>query len=449
MQKKILVLGLAVSLFTACESPEATDSSGGKNNAISFQTSITRAVDNQWETKDSVGVFQIPNEKDFSKALAKNTAYTTTEGDGKFTSKTPLYYPEGDTSNYDFIAYYPYKKGVLSTYSINVVNQGNQNKLDFLYGKTLKQGSSNTNINLQFKHQLTNLVVEIEAGKDVPSLEGLTVTLTNSPTQATFNLENEELSVVPNSTKDILLKTTVSQDKLSATSKAIIIPSSYNNNTLVFKQPNQGRFTYTLKEKEFLAGKQYKIVAKLSKEGTIHGEELDGIDTTIEDWYAERENTDNIDDNFGEKGSTVADGDGTEASPYSVAQLLQYTDNKPKNGSYVKGYMIAMTNHSGYVKYPPITEKEYKEFMSSTTGTEGQFLLSDSPNEKDISKLVVVRGAYQYIDQTVQYCLPYLTQQVQFTIDTKTQRFEWVEKYKKVSSGLCMIPVAYPLIFTK
>lgn len=453
MNKNFSFLALVIAIFTACESPEATDSSGGKSKSISFQTAITRVVGNQWENNDVIGVFQIPTNDDFSNAIAKNIAYTTPDGNGRFTSETPLYYPDNATTNFDFIAYSPYKKGISQLYPVNVSQQTDLTKLDLLYAHTTNQTSGSLNVNMQFRHQLTYLTIETKAGKDVSTLNGLSVTLTGSPTEATFDLATGNLSTTENSKKDIKLKTTIGNDALSATSEAIIIPSTRTGNTLVFNLNSYGHFTYTFPEGEFIAGKKYNLVATLSKEGTIHGVELEGLDSSIEDWDSEGGDMGDIDDNFTESGENdttspeVENGTGTQSKPYSVAQMINYKQLNITQDVNVRGYIIAMVNASTVnVKYPPISAEEYTNFINGALIKEGCFLLADQPNETDPAKMIVTSSAYKTIELTIQHGLPYLGKQVNFTIDY-SQKIEEKDKYKSISSGITIFPKKFPLIF--
>lgn len=450
MKRNILFFMCIIGLFIACESPEATDSQRGKGSAINFQTSITRAVGNQWEVNDSIGIFQVPSGSDFSKAVAVNSPHVTSDGNGTFTGKKPLFYPDGEETTYDFIAYHPYKKGISTRYAIDVSNQTNLNKLDFLYAKTTGQDKSNMNVHLKFKHQLTNLVVEVRAGKDVASLKGLTVALTNSPTQATFDMEKGTLSD-GTAIKNIPMKTTVNNDLLSAKAEAIILPSQREGNQLLFKHPQEGTFTYTFGPGSFIAGKKYKLVATLSKEGTIHGVELEGVNSDIEDWNAEDGDMGSIDENFN-NGGKIPDqpeaevGDGTKAKPYSIAQLLKFESLKMKEGVYIQGYVLALVNYSRDVKYPPVTEDEARTFISSMGSKETSLLLADDPYEREPSKLAVTLAAYSKIEDAITKGLLLFNERVKFRIQTQTlNKIHRSTRYETISSGVCFVPSEIPL----
>lgn len=411
MKKTIFILTAMAALLVACESPEAENSGSGKKGGISFTTGITRAVGNQWEVNDSVGVFQIPEGGNFTTAISKNTAYSTPDGDGNFTSKKPLYYPEGSATNYDFVAYYPYKKGITNNYPVEVGNQANINKLDLLYAKTTGQNEGNTTVKLQFKHCLTNLVVEVKAGKDVTSLENLSVTLTGSPTRGVFNLEDGSLSITDNTVKDIAMKMSFAADKLSAQAEAIVIPSTWTGCTLVFKVPEQGLFTYEFKEGAFLKGKKYKLVATLSKEGTIHGVELEGLDNTIDNWDTEGGDMGSINGNFkGDGGTPEPDpdgttGDGSKENPYSVSQILDYENLNLKKNIYVTGYVVGVCNYSGQSLFSPMTEERYDAFQKPTASFSSHILLGDTNTERAPENLLSITG-YKNITDLKTYLLP-------------------------------------------
>lgn len=107
---------LAISL-AACSSDESflTDSN---DNTITFTTNITRASGQKWEQGDKIGVYMKIHDNtgwDGTTVVnnGANIAYVTGNGDGNFTaSGTPLTYPKGTASTYDFIAYYPYSATV-------------------------------------------------------------------------------------------------------------------------------------------------------------------------------------------------------------------------------------------------------------------------------------------------------------------------------------------------
>lgn len=451
----LTLLGVA-SLLAACESPEATSSNNGKSNGISFQTAITRAVGNQWETNDSVGVFQLPNGATFDKAIGKNVTYSTPEGDGNFTSKKPLHYPEGSNTVYDFVAYYPYQKGITKNYPVEVSNQSQINKLDLLYAKTTNQNETNTKVNLQFKHCLSNLVVEVKAGKDVESLEKLTVTLTGSPTQGIFNLETGTLSVTDNSIKDIALNVSISSDKQSAKAEAIVIPSSWTGNTLVFKVPEQGTFTYTFKEGAFLTGKKYKLVATLSKEGTIHGIEVEGLNNSIDNWNTEGGDMGSIDENFSGSGTTEpnpdpepdpnpdeSDGNGTKDKPYSVAQMLNYKTLNIKKDVYVKGYIVGVHQPKGSL-FMPFDTTEFETWLNKESKYYGNFLLAGTSTERSAEKLFSITG-YKTIADAKQYLIPKLGEYVTILIkqnQLSDANFMWIATCS-VMTNAAQIPLTF------
>lgn len=428
MKKNFLLLVVAASLFTACESPESTSSGNGKSGGISFITAITRVVGNQWEINDSVGVFQVPTGGALADAIGKNVVYYTPEGNGSFTSKKPLNYPENSTTTYDFVAYYPYKKGITKNYPVEVGSQSQINKLDLLYAKTPQQDERNTKVNLQFRHCLSNLVIEVKAGKDITSLEKLSVTLTGSPTRGIFNLEDGSLSVTDNTIKDISLNITTGNDNLSAKAEAIVIPSSWTGCTLVFKVPDQGMFTYSFKDGEFLKGKKYKLIATLSKEGTVHGVELEGLNNSIDNWDTEGGDMGSVDENFSGSGSTEPDpepepvpdpdttpGDGTKERPYTVAQLLDYKSLNIKKDVYIKGYIVGVNNYKGESLFAPMTEADFENFANKYSKDNITFLFADTPTEQTATKLMSITG-YKNVTDGKKYLVPKLGSYVTFQL---------------------------------
>lgn len=456
MKQKFLLLTLIAGMFTACESPESADSGNEKSGSISFITAITRAVGNQWEVNDMVGVFQVPTGSAFTEAIGKNIAYSTPEGNGNFTSKKPLIYPDNSTTTYDFTAYYPYKESITKTYPVNVSSQAQINKLDLLYARTVGQNKTNTTVNLKFKHCLSNLVVEVKAGKDVASLENLTVTLTGSPTQGVFNLEDGSLSVTGNTIKDIAMKISIGSDKLSAKAEAIVIPSSWTNCTLIFKVPDQGMFIYTFKEGEFLKGKKYKLIATLSKDGTVQGVELEGLNNSIDDWNTNGGDMGSVDENFSGSGSTGPDpepepepdpepdtGAGSKANPYSVTQLLDYKSLNIKSDVYLQGYVVGLCNYKGESLFAPMTEAAYETFANKTPDQDVAFLIADSPTERTVAKLIFIQGNDK-IPDAKEYLIPKFGLSVRILINNQIDntKYNW-----KQCAAVSAIAVKKPLTF--
>lgn len=325
-----------------------------------------------------------------------------------------------------------------------------------LYARTVGQNKTNTTVNLKFKHCLSNLVVEVKAGKDVASLENLTVTLTGSPTQGVFNLEDESLSVTDNTIKDIAMKISIGSDKLSAKAEAIVIPSSWTNCTLVFKVPDQGMFIYTFKEGEFLKGKKYKLIATLSKDGTVQGVELEGLNNSIDDWNTNGGDMGSVDENFSGSGSTDPDpepepepdpepdtGAGSKANPYSVTQLLDYKSLNIKSDVYLQGYVVGLCNHKGESLFAPMTEAEYETFANKTPNQDVAFLIADSPTERTVAKLIFIQGNDK-IPDAKEYLIPKFGLSVRILINNQIDntKYNW-----KQCAAVSAIAVKKPLTF--
>lgn len=218
---------LAISL-AACSSDESflTDSN---DNTITFTTNITRASGQKWEQDDKIGVYMKIHDNtgwDGTTVVnnGANIAYVTGNGDGNFTaSGTPLTYPKGTASTYDFIAYYPYSATVTNgIYKVDVSRQGNPSSIDLLYADNLKDIPSSSKVNpLAFSHKLASLVLNITA-TDNKDISGIKVTVTGVPTKADFNFKDASFTNIDAATNDIPMYTSGSGNKLTAS--AFLIP---------------------------------------------------------------------------------------------------------------------------------------------------------------------------------------------------------------------------------
>lgn len=213
---KLLMLGacvLSLPILLSCSDKDEWNDAEENNTYLIFGTSIdgkesaTRAFDQTWVTTDEVGVFM--THTDYSAiAYGLNKMHKPDVGGIACTLKPngaahQLYYPVSG-SDVRFIAYYPYQStfGALGTYTISVPTvqtDANMKSSDFLYCKSSVDFNklSATTPSLAFTHQLCKITVNVTWKS--PEMNGATqskleVSLTNTPTSASFNLNNEALS---------------------------------------------------------------------------------------------------------------------------------------------------------------------------------------------------------------------------------------------------------------
>lgn len=181
--KRIAFLALLASTVTSCQKDETQLA----ETAIQFTSKIgtTKASGTTWKTADSIGIYMFKH-SDLT-TLSANKKYLNTASDG--TSATfatsildqKIYYPvNGDAV--DFIAYYPFKKGVTNMlYPLDVsvqTTQAAQEQVDFMLSNNLTNiGKTKNTQNLVFEHKLSNIVLNITAGGtfSTADLAGLSV----------------------------------------------------------------------------------------------------------------------------------------------------------------------------------------------------------------------------------------------------------------------------------
>lgn len=277
-----MLSGLA---FTACVDNDDKSEWNDGSQPISFTSSIkginTRAVDSKWTAGDKIGVFMKATSGDLASAIAVNKQHAT-DANGNVSAvdaDNALYYPT-DGSSVDFIAYYPYTASLTgNVYKVNVADQSKPENIDLLYSNNatgFAKGTANKP-QLQFAHQLSQIVFNITKDATVPSLNGLTVTFEGMNTTADFALANGALSNVGAAAKIAAVV-----DETAATAKTIVLPAAALADVKVVFNLNGKTFTADYPQKELLTGRKYTHNVKLSDS---NGQPVIVMDAaTIEDW---------------------------------------------------------------------------------------------------------------------------------------------------------------------
>lgn len=268
---QLLFLATAAAAVTSsCQKAPVSEQEITK--AVTFSSTIsnqvtTKAAGADWENNDAIGVF-MKTGSGLSNALASNKQYVTSSGDGNFkaTSATEeISYP-ADGSNVDFIAYYPYQTTISNNvYPVNVSDQTQQNKIDFMYANNVTGANKNTaNAQLQFSHKLSKVNLTITAGKGVSTLSGLTVTYNGFNTTANFDLATGTLAASANPAA-IKAKTTAGTS--NTTAEAILLPVTSAAGAKVEFKIGTETYTWTLPSSTtYEAGKKYSYNIMLQEE---------------------------------------------------------------------------------------------------------------------------------------------------------------------------------------
>ena len=293
--KKIVTffaLALLASVIVSCNnenSPMAQD----EKVAVQFTGGInvsTRAAGVAWADGDKIGIFMTAAEETLSANSIKegvdNVAYETNGGlsFSPISGGKTIYYPiDGDV---DFYAYYPQTTVNNYKVALNVADQSKQEAIDFMYAKTTGCNKAIPQVELKFSHQLSWLVLNVQAGNGLTEddLKNLTVTIEDQNTTATFNLVDGTLSDEGNP-NNITMKT-VEAGKVY---EAILLPTTSETRKIVFDL-NTGYdapFVWTM-ESDLKGGNRYNYTTvKLTRTSV-------DIMGTIESWNEVKNINENV-----------------------------------------------------------------------------------------------------------------------------------------------------------
>lgn len=296
MKNVNLILSAMASLcmvFTGCSSDEnlsGTDPDG--RVALQVSSGIqTRAVNNQWEIGDVIGVFMLHGEK--VESFACNVPYRTEDNGTQGTFKPDrqqggmdIFLPT-DGSSRDFMAYYPWLQTLdpqTNIYPIDLTDQTDQSAIDFMVAdKVSGKNRLDNQAAFVFRHKLSKLILHIKPGADVSEqqLKGVVAKITNQPAKGTFDLL-KGTDVIPNQTEnkiDLVLAT----NSEGTYAEGIVFPSEdYTDMYLKFKTKDIGTYEWSLEEsqadpKKFVSGRKYIYNITVNKTQIL-------VDATIEDW---------------------------------------------------------------------------------------------------------------------------------------------------------------------
>lgn len=293
--KKIVTffaLALLAGVMVSCNnenSPMAQD----EKVAVQFTGGInvsTRAAGVAWVDGDKIGIFMTAAKETLSANSIKegvdNVAYETNGGISfsPISGGKTIYYPiDGDV---DFYAYYPQTTVNDYKVALNVADQSKQEAIDFMYAKTTGCNKAIPQVELKFSHQLSWLVLNVQAGNGLTEddLENLKVTIEDQNTTATFNLVDGTISDEGNP-NNITMKT-VEAGKVY---EAILLPTTSKTRKIVFDL-NTGYdapFVWTM-ESDLKGGNRYNYTTvKLTRTSV-------DIMGTIESWNEVKNINENV-----------------------------------------------------------------------------------------------------------------------------------------------------------
>ena len=243
----------------------------------------TRVVGNTWTNGDAIGIFMKKSNSTLGlPALAENVRYIT-NGTSAFVTdpSNEIRFPY-DGSKVDFIAYYPHSDNLNSlTYDIDVSNQNNLPNIDLLYSNNvLAVDSTAKDINLVFKHQLTNVILNFSMDVPGTDLSGLEAKITNVNQTADFSLVAGTLGNLGNP-GDVLFNVTAD----GTMAQAILLPENDLTDKIFYFELDSIVYSFDLSNAtsitSFDKSTKYTFNITLKQgEGALVGD----VSATIDDW---------------------------------------------------------------------------------------------------------------------------------------------------------------------
>ena len=287
---KYLFLFISLAIFASCSESDVEGGIIADDNQAIFSGGIgtlqTRVTGNSWDNGDAIGIFALKADQALSDAAIfdgkSNVKYTTT-GDGAFTSITPINFI--DEGNLDFVSYYPFQAAITEyKYNIDVTAQTDLAAIDLLYSNNAKgQNATNPNVNLDFKHMLSKLILNIELGNNLTSLQGLTASISNIVVNGNLALANGV--VTTGTTKaTITPHLTITGDNDMATVTAIVVPGQNLKDVQIVFNLGADRYVWTPTAQELASSMKYEYKLKLNIDGSDPIVLPVKVGATISDW---------------------------------------------------------------------------------------------------------------------------------------------------------------------
>lgn len=197
--KKTLLFGFALGLIlSGCNKDEDLNNAG--TNGVSFTSYMigSRATDTAWEPNDEIGVYM---QNAGSEGYANvNVKYANSEADcNKFTSTSPITYPEGGTGTVNFMAVYPYNGDIADGNYTFTLADDDLSENDIMYASVPSIASGVTNVNLTFQHKLSKIILQLKDEQN-NAVTGATVSIDNQCVNGALNVADGTVSVASDAT---------------------------------------------------------------------------------------------------------------------------------------------------------------------------------------------------------------------------------------------------------
>ena len=276
MKKILFPFALTLLLFASCNNDENETGTDNGRTPATFSADIRppRASLSTWDPADAIGIYMLDAGTTNISESAANRKYLTPDTDGKFSpavTDQTIYFPVDGTRKVDFVAYYPYTAGLTGNmYKADISTQDTPASIDLMTARIASTADDaldkdHTTVVFTFGHRLSRVEVNVEAGDGFTDadLAGLTITLSNQPLKADFELLTDKLT--PGSeTGTITLNTAANGQRASA----IILQEELTGRTLTFTMKDNSIFTWNVEtDRTFETGKKTVFNIRLARAG--------------------------------------------------------------------------------------------------------------------------------------------------------------------------------------
>ena len=280
---KYLLLFIGFAIFASCSKSDVDNEVVADSKEANFSAAIgefnTRVTNDSWDKGDAIGVFALIPQSDPTAVYEEkyNVQYVTIGGD-KFSSADAagkINFP--NEGRLDFAAYYPWQEKI-TNFEYNIVAG-----TDPLYSNNAKSKSKDTpNVDLEFHHMLSKLVLNIELGYNSTSLVGLTASLNNVVVDGKINLASSVVTL-GNTKQKIATIVDIAEDNQSATVTSLLMPTQDLENVEVLLSLGGNSYNWSPKTTMKLASnKEYIYNLKLNVEAQPYVVEIGTV--TIKGW---------------------------------------------------------------------------------------------------------------------------------------------------------------------
>lgn len=282
--KKTLLLCLAVGLaITGCKNEVTDIINNTAGTTVSFTSSIikSRAIDNNWEAGDEIGVY-MQNADAATSYLNTNVKYTNSdENTNGFTSETPITYPGGDVTLVNFMAVYPYNENVTDgNYSFTLGDNLSDN--DIMYASSPLVEAGTNNVDLTFKHKLSKIVLNIKDENGNP-LNDATVSIDKQCKEGVLNMSDGTVTAKEAAEYNSSLQFV---NKTNGQYEAIVLPDEAREGRIILVKTSDNKiYRCPIDNISFDSSKRYTFpVVLYSKDPSV---EQPGLVPDIDDWTDE------------------------------------------------------------------------------------------------------------------------------------------------------------------